>query len=57
MLYASESLVVRAASTQQLLAMKLATWRDAIDRADARLLLSHLKGSQEEVWELLEPFT
>jgi len=27
--------MIRAASTAQLLAMKLAAWRDAVDRADA----------------------
>jgi hypothetical protein len=53
-LYESEFLVARAASTAQLLAMKLAAWRDAIDRADARLLLSHMSGSMEEVWAAVE---
>jgi hypothetical protein len=53
--YESDALVVRAVSTPQLLAMKLAAWRDAIDREDARLLLSELTGSQEQIWGLLEP--
>jgi hypothetical protein len=53
-LYASEALVVRAVSVPQLLAMKLAAWRDAIDRADAALLLSRMSGTQEEVWASLE---
>jgi len=38
-LYQSPALTVHAASTAQLLAMKLSAWRDAVDRADARLLL------------------
>jgi hypothetical protein len=54
-LYESTSLVVRAPSTAQLLAMKLAAWRDAIDRSDARLLLSQMAGTAAEVWALVEP--
>lgn len=55
-LYESKSLLVRAPSTAQLLAMKLAAWRDDIDRKDARLLLSKVNGSLEEVRTLIEPF-
>lgn len=56
-LFASPSLIVRALSTQQLLAMKLSAWRDDIDIADARLLLSRLQGgSLQEVWSSVEPF-
>jgi hypothetical protein len=55
-LYESSALTVRAASTAQLLAMKLAAWRDAIDRSDARLLLSKLDGSREKIWSAAEPF-
>jgi len=55
-LYSSVSLTVRAASTEQLLAMKLCAWRDAVDRDDARLLLSHMSGSFEEIWLAIEPF-
>lgn len=43
-LYESASLLVRSVTTEQLLGMKLAAWRDAIDRSDARLLLSKLSG-------------
>jgi hypothetical protein len=53
--YTSQSLLVRAPSIAQLLAMKLAAWRDDIDRSDARLLLSHLQGSMEEIRALTEP--
>ena len=55
-LYESPSLVIRAVSTPQLLAMKLAAWRDAIDRADARLLLSRMEGSATEIWAMLKRF-
>lgn len=55
-LYDAPSLRVRAASTEQLLAMKLCAWRDAIDRADAELLLSTLKNTKEDIWASLEPF-
>jgi Nucleotidyltransferase of unknown function (DUF6036) len=56
LLYGSGSLTVRAASTPQLLAMKLCAWRDAIDRGDARLLLSQLHGSFDEIWDAVKPF-
>jgi hypothetical protein len=55
-LYESASLKVYSASTAQLLAMKLAAWRDAIDRADARLLLSRMTGSADDVWRAVERF-
>jgi hypothetical protein len=56
MLYESETLTVHAASTAQLLAMKLVAWRDAIDRGDAKLLLSRMVGSADEVWAAIKPF-
>lgn len=56
MLHESRALTVRAASTVQLLAMKLAAWRDAIDRGDARLLLSQMTGSSAEIWSAIKPF-
>lgn len=55
-LHDSTSLIVRAVSTAQLLAMKLAAWRDAIDRGDARLLLSQMAGTAEEIWKQIVPF-
>ncbi len=51
----SEGLVVRALSTQQLLAMKLSAWRDDADVADARLLLTKLAGDRDTIWERVEP--
>lgn len=54
-LYESESLLVKSPSTSQLLAMKLTAWRDEIDRDDARLLLSKLPGTFDEIQALIEP--
>lgn len=31
-------------------------WRDAIDRDDAKSLLSHMTGSSKEIWKLVRPF-
>jgi predicted nucleotidyltransferase len=53
--YNSPSLLVRAVTTPQLLAMKLAAWRDAVDRSDARLLLKMLSGTKLEIWERIFP--
>jgi predicted nucleotidyltransferase len=55
-LYASNALTIRAASTAQLLAMKLAAWRDAIDRGDAQLLLSQMTGTAVQIWSIVKPF-
>jgi hypothetical protein len=55
-LHSSASLLVCAASVEQLLAMKLSAWRDAIDRDDAKLLLSHLDGSFEKIWAAVKEF-
>ena len=55
LLYDSPSLQVRAASVAQLLAMKLGAWRDAVDRADARLLLSKLSGDKDSIWATIVP--
>jgi hypothetical protein len=55
-LYESPFLVVHAASLAQLLAMKLAAWRDAVDRDDARLLLARMPGSAADVWQVVKPF-
>lgn len=55
-LFESPSLGIRAASNAQLLAMKLAAWRDAIDRTDARLLLERMTGTREEIWAGVKRF-
>lgn len=55
-LYESNALTVRAASTAQLLAMKLAAWRDAIDRSDAQLLLMQMNGTALEIWSMVKQF-
>lgn len=56
LLHESPSLVVRAASVAQLLGMKLAAWRDAVDRSDARLLLEHMHGTSDDIWAAVRPF-
>jgi len=48
--------MVRSVTTEQLLGMKLAAWRDAVDRSDARLLLAQLEGPAQEIWLRVEPF-
>lgn len=53
-LYDSPSLEVRAVTTVQLLAMKLAAWRDAVDRSDAQLLLRETDSTKAELWRLIE---
>lgn len=55
-LYESDALTIRAASTPQLLAMKLAAWRDAVDRGDAQLLLSQMTGTPEQIWLAVKRF-
>lgn len=50
------TLLVRTPAPQQLLAMKLAAWRDDVDIDDARLLLSKLPTDQNEAWQLVEPY-
>lgn len=55
-LYEKSALTVRAVAPQQLLAMKLSAWRDDIDIADAKLLLSKLPGTGAEVWKSIEPY-
>lgn len=54
--YESSALVVRALTIEQLLAMKLAAWRDAVDRSDARLLLERMTGTANEIWSRVQPF-
>jgi len=52
--FESAALRVRILAVRQLLAMKLNAWRDDLDIADARLLLSRLPGEKQEVWELIQ---
>ena len=51
----TRSLVVRSVAAPQLLAMKLGAWRDDLDVADARLLLSKIAGDRDSVWLQVEP--
>ncbi len=55
-LYESASLTVRSVTTVQLLAMKLAGWRDAVDRADAHLLLAAIEGTRDQIWDLVRRY-
>jgi hypothetical protein len=41
---------------EQLLAMKLAAWRDELDIGDATALLSLLAGSKDDIWQRVEPY-
>lgn len=54
--FESAALRVRMLAVPQLLAMKLSAWRDDLDIADARLLLSKLPGEKGEVWGLIEAY-
>ena len=54
--FQTAALVVRTLAPPQLLAMKLAAWRDDLDIDDARLLLSKLAGDRDTVWEQVEPY-
>lgn len=54
--YSSATLLVRSATSAQLLAMKLSAMRDSVDYNDARLLLSSMTGTRDEIWAELEPF-
>jgi hypothetical protein len=56
LLYESPFLIVHAASLPQLLAMKLAAWRDALDREDARLLFLRMSESADDIWETVKPY-
>jgi predicted nucleotidyltransferase len=48
------NLVVHTLAPPQLLAMKLSAWRDDLDIDDARLLMSKLGGTREQVWDQVE---
>lgn len=55
-IFESHGIAVRRPTIEQLLAMKLCSWRDDVDVADARRLLQELSGSQDEIWERVKPF-
>lgn len=54
--FSAPGIEVRSPATAQVLAMKLSAWRDDIDIADARRLLTELTGTREQIWLDLEPF-
>lgn len=43
-------------TTKDVDAFVVAAWRDAIDRGDARLLLSTMRGTAEEIWARVEQY-
>jgi predicted nucleotidyltransferase len=53
--FRAPGLLVRTLALPQLLAMKLSAWRDDLDIADGRLLLSKIQGDKEQTWRLIEP--
>jgi hypothetical protein len=55
-LFSAPGIVARSPAVAQLLAMKLAAWRDDVDIDDARRLLQDLRGEQARVWALIEPY-
>lgn len=55
-IFSAPGIVVRRPEIAQLLAMKLSAWRDDVDIEDARRLLQELQGTQDEIWQAVEPF-
>ena len=57
-IFKAPGIEARAPSLEQLLAMKLSAWRDDVDIADARRLLTEVARGwkQDEVWKSLEWF-
>jgi len=58
LLLEAPGIVAHAVSVPQLLALKLAAWRDDVDIDDARLLLRNCLpvGSRDELWSCVECF-
>ena len=57
-IFSAPGIEVRRPSIAQLLAMKLSAWRDDVDIADARRLLSELRAGRgrEVVWQEVRPY-
>lgn len=59
-IYAAPGIVVHCPAPAQLLAMKLAAWRDDVDIQDAGGLLQKIvnarAGTRETFWAMIEPF-
>lgn len=55
-IFSTLGITVRRPSIEQLLAMKLSAWRDDVDIADARRLLTELRGGRDVVWQSVAPF-
>jgi hypothetical protein len=54
--FSTPGISARVPSVAQLLAMKLSAWRDDVDIADARRLLSEMTGDREQIWNSVEPY-
>ncbi len=55
LVFQAPGIEVYAASTAQMLALKLSAWR-LIDIGDARELLKRMTGSRDEVWRKIKPY-
>jgi predicted nucleotidyltransferase len=57
-IFAAPGIEVRAPALEQLLAMKLSAWRDDVDIADARRLLTEMEPSanRNEIWRRVDPY-
>ena len=55
-IFSAPGIVVRRPKLAQLLAMKLSAWRDDVDIEDARRLLQEISGTQDEIWQAIEPY-
>lgn len=55
-IFSAPGILVKSPAVSQLLAMKLSAWRDDVDIQDAQRLLQEMKGEQEQVWKMVEPY-
>ncbi len=55
-IFSAVGIEVRRPALEQLLGMKLCAWRDDVDIADAKRLLSELAGDYNDVWSRVEPY-
>jgi len=49
-------ITLRQPTVAQLLAMKLSAWRDDVDVADAKRLLTEVTGDQSTIWQQVAPY-
>jgi len=55
LIFQAPGVEVYAASTAQMLGLKLSAWRGPVDIGDAVELLSRMTGSRDEVWRKVKP--